>query len=73
MIKVKELNVPVNKEVRSEVVETIINRMGISKAAFVFRETMSQKVDYLKTREKLFNGKTAGMLYAEIKKAKSKR
>lgn len=71
MIKIKDLKVPVNREVRNEVVATIIDRLGIAKAASFFRETMSQKVDYLKVREKIFGEKTASELYTEIKKSKS--
>ena len=70
MMAVKTLTVPKSEEVRSEAIETIIERLGITKAAFFIRETMSKKVDYLKVKEKLFGEKTASELYGEIKKSK---
>ena len=63
------LSVPKSDEVRSEAIETIIERLGITKAAFFIRETMSQKVDYLKLKEELFARKTSSHLYGEIKKS----
>lgn len=67
----KTLALPKGEEVRSEAIETIIERLGITKAAFFIRETMSQKIDYLKIKEDLFGEKTASELYGEIKKSKS--
>ena len=46
--------------------------MGIAKAAFFVRETMSQKMDYLKLKEELIAGKTSSELYNEIKKTKNR-
>ena len=40
--------------------------MGITKAAIFIRENMAQKMDYLKTKDDLFAGKSA-TLYEEIK------
>jgi hypothetical protein len=70
MTKTKALTIPKSEDVRSEAIETIIERLGITKAAFFIRETMPQKVDYLKVKEKLFGTKTASELYGEIKKSK---
>ena len=72
MIPNRILSVPKSDEVRSEAIETIIERMGIAKAAFFVRETMSQKLDYLKLKEELFAGKTSSELYNEIKKTKNR-
>ena len=71
MMITKALTIPKSEEVRSEAIATLIERLGITKAAFFIREAMSQKVDYLKIKEGLFGGKTASELYSEIKKSKS--
>lgn len=66
----KKLIVPSSEAVRSEAVQTIIKRMGITKAAVFIRENMAQKMDYLKTKDELFAGKSTAQLYKEIKKNK---
>ena len=63
----KTLMVPSNEEVRSEAIQTLIKRMGITKAAIFIRENMAQKTDYLKEKDELFAGKSAAKLYEEIK------
>ncbi|MDO8722698.1 MAG: hypothetical protein AAB243_03815 [Planctomycetota bacterium] len=68
MLIAKKLMVPSSEEVRSEAVQTLIKRMGITKAAIFIRETMSQKTDYLKAKDELFAGKSADQLYEEIRK-----
>jgi hypothetical protein len=64
----KTLMVPSNEEVRSEAIQTLIKRMGITKAAIFIRENMAQKIDYLKAKDELFGGKSVAKLYEEIKK-----
>ena len=64
----KNLNVPSSKEVRSEAIQTLIKRMGITKAAIFIRDNMAQKMDYLKAKDELFAGKSAAKLYEEINK-----
>jgi hypothetical protein len=68
MLIANKLMVPSSDEVRIEAVQTLIRRMGTTKAAIFIRETMSQKTDYLKTKDELFAGKSAAQLYEEIKK-----
>ncbi len=68
MLTAEKLMVPSSEEVRIEAVQTLIKRMGTTKAAIFIRETMSQKTDYLKTKDELFAGKSAAQLYEEIKK-----
>jgi hypothetical protein len=63
----KNLIVPFSEEVRSEAVQTLIKRMGITKSAIFIRNIMSQRTDYLKTKDELFAGKSAAQLYEEIK------
>lgn len=67
MIRAKNLTIPKMDEVRSEVLQTIISRLGITKAAFFIRESMSTKVNYLEIKEELFGKKTAKDIYREIK------
>jgi hypothetical protein len=64
----KNLNVPSSKEIRSEAIQTLIKRMGITKAAIFVKDNMAQKMDYLKTKDELFAGISATKLYEEIKK-----
>ena len=68
MLTAKKLMVPSSEEVRSEAVQTLIKRMGITKAAIFIKENMAQKTDYLKVKDELFAGKSAADLYEEIKK-----
>ena len=68
MLIAKKIMVPSSEEVRIEAVQTLIKRMGTTKAAIFIREAMSQKTDYLKTKDELFAGKSAAQLYEEIKK-----
>ena len=70
MLTAKKLMIPSSEEVRSEAVQTLITRMGITKAAIFIRETQSQKIDYLKVKDELFAGKSAAKLYVEIKNRK---
>lgn len=63
----QRLIVPEMASVITESVRAIIDRLGIAKAAFFCRETMSQSVDYLELKEKMFGEKTAKVLYGEIK------
>ncbi|MEI6611099.1 MAG: hypothetical protein WCO53_15350 [Deltaproteobacteria bacterium] len=70
MLTAKKLMIPSSEEVRSEAVQTLIKRMGITKAAIFIRETQSQKIDYLKVKDQLLTGKSAAQVYMEIKKRK---
>jgi hypothetical protein len=70
---VKAESLPDIKIIKGEVVETIVKSLGITKAAFFLRETMSQKTDYLEIKEKLFGEKTAAQLYSEISEWKKKK
>jgi hypothetical protein len=54
-------------QVKSEAVQTIVERMGITKAALFLRETMSQQTDYLELKDKLFTKTSAADVYAAIK------
>ena len=69
MRKAVKINVtlPMGSQVKTEAVQTIIERMGITKAAVFLRETMSQPTDYLTLKEKLFAKTSAADVYAAIK------
>ena len=70
---VRTESLPDMKVLKSEVVEAIIKSLGITKAAFFIRETISQKIDYLEIKEKLFGAKTAAEIYTEISELKTKK
>ncbi|MFA6054634.1 MAG: hypothetical protein WC769_04585 [Thermodesulfovibrionales bacterium] len=59
--------------IKSEVIDTIVKNLGITKAAFFIRENLSIKTDYLEIKEKLFGSKSASELYNEISKWKPKK
>ena len=70
---VKSESLPDIKILKSEAIEAIVKSLGITKAAFFIRETISQKTDYLEIKEKLFCSKTAVELYNEIIEWKTKK
>jgi hypothetical protein len=61
------VTLPMGGQVKTEAVQTIIERMGITKAAVFLRETMSQPTDYLALKEKSFAKTSAADVYAAIK------
>ncbi len=63
--------VPSIEEVRSKAVQTLIKRMGITKAAIFIKENMAQKMEYLKVKDDFFTGKSVDNLYEEIQKQRS--
>lgn len=65
-------SLPDTKVLKSEVINAIVKSLGITKAAFFIRETLSQKTDYLEIKERLFGKKTAAELYKEISEWKMK-
>lgn len=65
---VNKLVVPKMSEIRVEGIKAIVEQLGIAKAAFFLRESMSQNVDYLEVKEQIFGNKTAREIYAEIKR-----
>jgi len=67
----KNLKIPSGEEVRSEAIQMLIKKMGITKAAIFIRENMTQKTDYLKTKDELFAGKSVAKLYEEIGNVKN--
>lgn len=69
---VRTESLPDIKILKSEAIEAIVKNLGITKAAFFIRETMSQKADYLEIKEKLFGKKTAAEIYNEIIEWKAK-
>ncbi|MCR4321635.1 MAG: hypothetical protein NUV74_15030 [Candidatus Brocadiaceae bacterium] len=69
-MKTKIQSLPDIRVLKSEVVE-IVKNFGITKAAFFFREILSQKIDYLKIKDKLFGEKTSAELYTKISEWKT--
>jgi len=64
----KGLVIPNSALVRSEAIQTLVERLGIGKAAFFIRETMSQPLDYLEMKDQLFGAMTVTDICNEIKK-----
>lgn len=63
----KNVSLPIGSQVKNEAVQTIIERMGITKAALFLRENMSQPVDYLALKDKMFAKTSATELFAAMK------
>jgi hypothetical protein len=61
------VTLPMGNQVKTEAVQTIIERMGITKAAIFLRETMSQPTDYLELKDKFFTNTSAADIYTAIK------
>ena len=61
------VTLPIGAQVKTEAVQTIIERMGITKAALFLRESMSQPTDYCVLKDKLFAKTSATDVYAAIK------
>jgi len=67
MTKIAEaLTIPQSEEIRTEALEAIIEKLGVAKAAFFLRETISGKTDYVKIKENLFGERRSEELYDEI-------
>ena len=62
-----KVTLPMGSQVKTEAVQTIIERMGITKAAVFLRETMSQPTDYCVLKDNLFAKTSAAKIYAAIK------
>jgi len=71
-VTIKNLKIPKSEEVKIEVIQTVIDQLGIAKSAYFFREFIYQKLDYLEIKEKIFGKKSAEEIYNEIKKKKEK-
>jgi hypothetical protein len=61
---------PKSDDVRCEAIQALVERLGIGKAAFFIRETMSQPVDYLYVKEQLFGNMTVADICTEIQRNK---
>jgi hypothetical protein len=64
----KALSVPKGDDVRCEAISALIESLGIGKAVFFIRETMSQPVNYLKVKEQLFGNMTVADICSEIQR-----
>jgi hypothetical protein len=67
MIEMKSLNLPRSEETKVEGIETMIEKLGITKAALFIKENLSQKEDYLDLKEKLFGKLTSKDAFKKIK------
>ncbi len=65
------LSVPNSDDIRYEAISALIEHLGIGKAAFFIRETMSQPVDYLKVKESLFGEITVADICSGIQRHQS--
>jgi hypothetical protein len=63
----KNIKMPDAEQVRAEAMQTIVQQLGVAKAAFFIRETLSGPTDYLKLKSDLFKGLTTTEIYEQIK------
>jgi hypothetical protein len=50
----KKVIIPDSEQVRVEATQTLVERLGVSKAALFIRDNLSQKTDYTAMKEQLF-------------------
>lgn len=65
-MKMKIQSLPDISKLKTEVIEKIVGDFGITKAGFFIREMMSQKIDYLAIKDKLFGDKNSREVYGKI-------
>jgi hypothetical protein len=54
------------REIRVEVIQTILKNLGLAKSAMYLRENFSSKTDYLQIKEELFSNKSTEEIYNDI-------
>jgi hypothetical protein len=69
-MQAKDFRVPSMSEVRGEAIAAVVARLGIGKAGFFIRETMSQPVNYLDIKDHLFDRVTVTDICGEIQQNK---
>jgi hypothetical protein len=50
----KKVTIPESEQVRIEATQTLVERLGVTKAALFIRDNLSQKTDYIAMKEQLF-------------------
>ncbi len=63
-----KLVIPDSEQVRTEAAETLVERLGVAKAALFIRDNLARKTDYLTIKDHLFGKLSAEEIYSQIKK-----
>lgn len=63
----KNMKMPDAEQVRAEAMQTVVQQLGVAKAAFFIRETLADPTDYLKLKDDMFKKLTATEIYEQIK------
>jgi len=64
----KNISIPKGSEVREEAVKSLINELGLMKAAVFIKEYLSSNLDYLDIKREIFSDKTVDEITNEFKK-----
>ena len=60
------ITIPDMRDIRIEVIQALLNNLGLAKSAMYLRENFSSKTDYLKIKEELFSNKGTEEIYNDI-------
>ena len=60
------ISIPDMRDIRIEVIQALLNNLGLAKSAMYLRENFSSKTDYLKIKEELFSNKGTEEIYNDI-------
>jgi hypothetical protein len=64
------ITIPDMRDIRIEVVQALLQNLGLAKSEMYLRENFSNKTDYLKIKEELFSNKGTEEIYNDILKWK---
>jgi hypothetical protein len=63
----KKVSIPDSEQVRTEATKTLIEQLGMAKAALFIRNNLAQKADYTAIKRRLFGKLSAAEIYEQMK------
>jgi hypothetical protein len=63
----KRVVIPDSEQVRVEATQTLVERLGIAKAALFIRDNLAQKTDYTAIKKQLFDKLSAVEVFERMK------
>ena len=65
----KKVIIPDSEQVRVEATQTLVERLGIAKAALFIRDNLAQKTDYTAIKKQLFDKLSAAEVFEQMKQS----
>jgi hypothetical protein len=65
----KKVIIPDSEQVRIEATQTLVEQLGIAKAAFFIRDNLAQKTDYAAIKKQLFDKLSAAEVFEQMKQS----